>query len=145
MIRAFGTNQFYYALVVETKLAVGAVIFREDGAVLLVRRKNPPAAGSWTLPGGRIEENESPEDAIVREAREETALDVVVVKMIETLVLEREGFSYRIMDFLCRVISGDVRAADDASEARWVLPANFDDFALTLDVLRVIAAARETK
>jgi acetyl-CoA carboxylase carboxyl transferase subunit beta len=133
---------------VETKCAVdavGAIVFREDGAVLLVRRKNPPLAGSWTLPGGRVEKKESPEDAIVREVREETALEVVVVKLVETFVLEREGFSYRIMDFLCRVISGDVRAADDASEAHWVLPAQFDAFALTPDVLRVIAAARETK
>jgi 8-oxo-dGTP diphosphatase len=130
---------------VETKLAVGAVVFRADGAVLLVRRANPPAAGSWTLPGGRVEPNESLADAIVREVREETALEVVVVNVIEELVLEREGFSYRITDFSCRAISGDVRAADDASEARWVLPANFDDFDLTPDVRRVIARARETE
>ncbi len=120
---------------------MGAVVFRDDGAVLLVRRARPPAAGTWTLPGGRVEDGESLEDAIVREVREETSLVVVPVAIVETLTLEREGFSYRITDFLCRLVSGELRAADDVSAARWVLPANFTDFALTPEVLRVIAAA----
>jgi mutator protein MutT len=129
----------------ETKLAVGAVVFREDGAVLLVRRANPPARGSWTLPGGRVESRESLEEAIVREMREETSLVVAPIRVVETLVLERDGFSYRITDFLCRVISGEARAASDAASARWVLPANFDDFDLTPEVRRVIARAAESE
>jgi len=129
---------------VETKLAVGAVIFRDDGAVLVVRRAKPPAEGSWTLPGGRVEDGETLEHAVVREVREETSLEVVVTKELETLVLEREGFSYRITDFSCRRVSGELRAGDDASSARWVLPQNFDDLALTADVRRVIARARDS-
>jgi mutator protein MutT len=121
----------------EPRLAVGAVVLREDGAVLLVRRAHPPAVGSWTLPGGKVEDGETPEQAIVREIREETGLTVEVGPVLETLVLEREGFAYRIVDFLCRG-TGDVVAADDASAARWVLPHEWKDLSLTPEVLRVI-------
>jgi len=124
----------------ERRLAVGAVVLREDGAVLLVRRARPPAMGSWTLPGGKVEDGETPEHAIAREVLEETGLRVEVGEVLETLVLEREGFSYRIVDFLCTG-EGDVVAADDASAARWVLPHEWADLKLTAEVLRVIDRA----
>jgi len=124
----------------DPRLAVGAVVLREDGAVLLVQRARPPSVGSWTLPGGKVEENETPEQAIVREVLEETGLQVEVGPILETLVLEREGFSYRIVDFLCRGI-GDPNAADDVSAARWVLPHKWPSLSLTPEVLRVIGHA----
>lgn len=124
----------------EPRLAVGAVVLREDGAVLLVRRARPPAAGSWTLPGGKVEDGETPEQAIAREVLEETGLRVRVGEILETLVLEREGFSYRIVDFFCEG-SGEVIAADDVSAARWVLPHEWADLGLTPEVLRVIDRA----
>jgi acetyl-CoA carboxylase carboxyl transferase subunit beta len=127
---------------VEPRLAVGAVVLREDGAVLLVRRARPPAIGSWTLPGGKVEDGETPEQAIVREVLEETGLRVVVGPIIETLVLEREGFAYRIVDFACRG-EGEPVAADDASAARWVLPHEWPDLGLTPEVLRVIDRAMD--
>lgn len=130
----------------ETKLAVGAVVFRADGAVLLVRRARPPAAGTWTLPGGKVEPGESLEAAVVREVREETALVVETLRVIDTLVLEREGFSYRITDFACRLITNaEPRAADDAASARWVLPAELGAYDLTSEVRRMIAAGRKKR
>ena len=56
-------------------LAVSAAIFR-DGRVLIVRRARPPAHGLYTLPGGGVELGETLEEAVVREVREETALEV---------------------------------------------------------------------
>ncbi|MBA2553039.1 MAG: NUDIX domain-containing protein, partial [Geodermatophilaceae bacterium] len=53
---------------------VGAIVYDEAGRLLLIRRGQPPHAGSWSLPGGRIEAGETPRQAVVREAAEETGL-----------------------------------------------------------------------
>jgi len=129
-------------------LAVGAVVLRGDGAVLVVRRGQAPAKGSWTLPGGKVEPGESLERAVVREIAEETGLRVEPVAIVETLDLEREGYAYRIVDFLCRlvdVVDTEARAASDADAARWVLPSEIAtlDPPLTPEVVRVIAQARQ--
>lgn len=128
------------------KLAVGAVVLRGDGAVLLVERGQPPAVGSWTLPGGKIEEGESPEAAIVREVREETGIDATVLRHLETIELAREGFAYRILDYACALSANSAEepvAADDVTAARWVLPDQLASLSLTKEVLAVIARARQ--
>src|SRR5580658_10438409 len=61
-------------------LAVSAAIIR-DGKVLIVRRARPPAAGVYTLPGGGVEAGETLVEAVRREVREETALDVEPVAL----------------------------------------------------------------
>lgn len=127
----------------DARLAVGAVVLREDGAVLLIQRGRPPSVGSWTFPGGKVEAGETLEEAVVREVLEETGLRVAPVALVETLVLEREGYAYRISDFLCRAEQKiEPRASDDALAARWVLPHEIDALGLTPEVLRVIARAR---
>src|SRR5271165_7674194 len=62
-------------------LAVSAAIFR-DGRVLIVRRARPPAHGLYTLPGGGVELGETLEQAVIREIREETALDIEPVELV---------------------------------------------------------------
>ena len=127
----------------ETKLAVGAIVFRDDGAVLLVQRGRPPARGSWTLPGGKVEPGETLEAAVVRELAEETALRVTPIAEVETLVLSHEGFAYEIHDFAYRLDApGEPRAGDDVDAARWVLPSEIATLDLTPEVIRVIARAR---
>src|SRR5271156_3609516 len=61
-------------------LAVSAAIFR-TGKVLIVRRARPPAHGIYTLPGGGVDLGETLEEAVIREVREETALDVEPVAL----------------------------------------------------------------
>jgi len=126
----------------DARIAVGAVVLRDDGAVLLIQRGRAPAIGSWTFPGGKVEPGETLEQAVVREVLEETGLRVRPVAVVETLLLEREGYSYRITDFLCRASSFDARASDDALATRWVLPHELGDLGLTPEVLCVIARAR---
>jgi mutator protein MutT len=102
--------------------AVGAVIFDEEGRVLLVRRGKPPLEGAWTLPGGRTEPGETAEAAVVREVLEETGLTVRAERLVETVIVREEGFAYEIDDYLCLHVANATtapRAGDDARDVRW--------------------------
>src|ERR1700729_2096699 len=93
-------------------LAVSAAIFR-DGKVLLVRRARPPAHGLYTLPGGGVELGETLEQAVIREVREETALDVAPVELVgfrQAIAHDTEGRIERhfvILPFAARFIAGE--------------------------------------
>jgi len=91
-----------------------------DGRLLLVRRANPPAEGTWSLPGGRVEAGEDDAAAVVREVAEETGLRVTPLHVVG--VVERDapdGGIYVITDLACRVIDGMLAAGDDATDAGW--------------------------
>lgn len=128
-------------------VGVGAVIV-EDGRVLLVRRGTEPLRGRWSIPGGLIEVGEMLREAVVREAREETGLEVEPVELIELLDRihredDRVRYHYVIADYLCRVTGGTMKAASDADEARWVERAEWNSHsALALEpiTVRVIEA-----
>ena len=110
-------------------VGVGAVVW--DGSrVLLARRGKPPAKDSWSLPGGLIELGETVEEAVRREVREECGIEVAVADLLgvfEPLYREPDGrilYHYVVLDFLAHHLSGELRAGDDASDARWVAPAD---------------------
>jgi ADP-ribose pyrophosphatase YjhB (NUDIX family) len=109
----------------ETPLVgVGAVVVQE-GRVLLVRRGKEPLRGQWSLPGGMLEVGEALTDGAAREVREETGLTVEPVELVELLdrIYREDGrvrYHYVIADYLCRVVGGELEAASDADEARWV-------------------------
>jgi 8-oxo-dGTP diphosphatase len=111
--------------------AVIAVIIRE-GQTLLVRRANPPDAGMWGFPGGKIEFGETVKDAAVRELLEETSIQGDAQDVITTLdILVRDssgamGQHYILIAVQCRWISGEPVAGDDALEARWFDVAELD-------------------
>lgn len=102
---------------------VGAIV-RHDDRLLLVRRGRPPGLHQWSILGGRVEPGESQVAAVVREVREETALEVSVIGLAG--VVERaapDGSTYVISDFLARLETGSgpasARAGDDALEVGW--------------------------
>ena len=128
-------------------VGVGAVIVH-DGRVLLVQRATEPALGRWSIPGGLIEVGEALTEAVVREVREETGLEVEPVELVELLDrIHRDGdrvrYHYVIADYLCRVVGGTLNAASDAAAVRWVERAEWNSHsALVLDpiTVRVIEA-----
>jgi 8-oxo-dGTP diphosphatase len=104
--------------------AVIAVVVHE-GRALLVRRANPPDAGLWGFPGGKIEFGETVKDAAIRELREETGVHAAAQDVLTTLdVLVRDAGGdirqhYILIAVQCRWIAGEPIAGDDALEARW--------------------------
>ena len=123
--------------------AVGAVVFRGDGCVLLVKRGRPPHQGAWTLPGGRVEPLESLETAIVREVKEETGLVVRARGSLGVVDLRLEGYHYAVHEFLCEVDGPHAASpGDDAADIRW---AGFDELealGVSAEATRVIDRAR---
>jgi 8-oxo-dGTP diphosphatase len=99
----------------------GGIVHDSAGRLLLIRRGQPPSAGSWSVPGGRCRPGEPPATACVREVAEETGLRVTVIRLAGRV--ERpapDGSVYVIDDFLCALLGGELRAGDDAMDARWV-------------------------
>ena len=106
------------------EVAVGAIAVDEH-RLLLIRRGHGPGAGLWSFPGGRVEPGETLHEAVVREAFEETRLEVVVDRFVG--YVERFGddpapYHFLIMDFAVTVLDREQPpiAGDDAAEAMWV-------------------------
>jgi len=104
------------------QLAVGAVAVVDD-RLLLVRRGHGPAAGEWSVPGGRVEAGEPVAGAVVREVAEETGLEVAVDDLLGWVERFDDGEHFVILDFAVTVLEPDARLepGDDAAEAAWVL------------------------
>jgi len=97
---------------------VTATIVEQDSGLLLVRRKYDPGRGLWCLPTGFIETGETPEESAVREVREESGLDVELTGIYDSWSTDEDPRTPVVcFAFTARVIGGDLRAGDDASEA----------------------------
>jgi mutator protein MutT len=124
-------------------LGVGALIFNRD-KILLVERGKEPLKGYWSLPGGVLEVGETLEQGIVREVREETGLEVKPLKVLEIferIILDDHGapeYHYVLIDYVCRVTGGSLRADDDASRAAWVPRRLLSTYQITTGTLPVI-------
>jgi 8-oxo-dGTP diphosphatase len=104
------------------ELCAGAVAIH-DGDLLMIRRGHGPAAGEWSVPGGRVEHGELLAEAVVREVREETGLECVCGPLIGWVErIEDDGSThFVILDFEVTVLDeAPPTAGDDAAEARWV-------------------------
>lgn len=121
---------------------VDPVIVR-SGKVLLQKRSFGTFKGHWVLPGGRVESGEDTWRACVREAREETGLDVSIVRMIGFYDdPERDPEKHAVsMAFLCRPVKGRVRKSGEATETRW-FPLGGLPSRMGFDHARIIADAR---
>jgi mutator protein MutT len=107
------------------RLGVGAVVVK-DNSILLVRRKNPPAQGQWSLPGGLVEWGETCEQAVKREVIEECGLAIAPIKLLEMIdFIDRDDagavrFHYVLLDYLAIVTSGRASPGSDVDAVLWV-------------------------
>jgi len=113
------------------------VLIERDGKYLLIKRAADPDKGMWSVPGGLVEVGERVRDAALREALEETGLRVEIVDrlgVVDKIMRDDEGrvmYHFIIVQFLARIVEGEVRAMDDALEARWAEPTEFRSYELT--------------
>jgi ADP-ribose pyrophosphatase YjhB (NUDIX family) len=134
-------------------VGVGAVIIH-DGRALIVQRAGEPRKGEWTVPGGVLEVGETLRSGTEREVLEETGLVIKagpVVDVFENIWPDATGktqFHYVLVDFLCNLISGELKAATDVSAARWIAFEELDGLELigkTADAIRAGFAMREVE
>jgi mutator protein MutT len=127
-------------------VGVGAIVVDEEQA-LVVRRGKEPLKGHWSIPGGAVELGETLREAAAREAREETGLIVEaeeVLEVLDSIYRDPEGrtrFHYVLVDFVCRRLGGELRAASDVSEARWITLEDLPELQMTQTAERVIKKA----
>ena len=97
---------------------VGVLVF-DAARILLIRRKNPPYAGQWSIPGGQIKQGEKEEQAARRELFEETGIKAGTLEKVTTIRAQIEGRDYVLHDYLALSWQGVPKAGDDALKAQF--------------------------
>lgn len=91
---------------------VAAIVVFPDERILLIKRRTPVFKGYWALPGGKIDEGETPEEAVVREIKEETGLTVKIVEKIgeydERGIQDGIEYDYHATCFYVSPIEGEI-------------------------------------
>jgi 8-oxo-dGTP diphosphatase len=118
VINMMSKKQFDKLLKMLPLVVVDGILFK-DGAVLMVKRKYKPYKGYWALPGGFVEYKERLEDAIVRETKEESGLDVCVKELIGVYSNpDRDPRGHIIsICFLLEFIGGKIKTSRETSDA----------------------------
>jgi ADP-ribose pyrophosphatase YjhB (NUDIX family) len=128
-------------------VGVGAVVVDGQGRVVLVRRRNEPLAGQWSLPGGTLDLGETLEAGVAREVLEETGLVVhvgPVADVFDRILVDEAGrvhFHFVLIDYLCTPRAGTLAAGSDVTDVALADPADLDRYRLTEKARDVIMNA----
>jgi 8-oxo-dGTP diphosphatase len=129
-------------------VGVGAVVVR-NGRALIIRRAHEPRKGEWSLPGGHLDLGESLIDAVRREVKEETGLDVhpeAIVETFDRVHRDPDGrirYHFVIIDYVCESPSGEAVAGSDAEAVAWVTAAELDAYGVNAHAAAVIRKGLE--
>lgn len=122
---------------VQNFLAASVAIVREHD-LLLIQRNRPPSEGLWTLPGGRLEPGETPEQCALREIKEELGLDLYGLRR---LIVLTHGAN-RLQTFATQTWDGEIRPDPaEIRDWRWVRPQSLSSLPTTPDLRGVVEAA----
>ncbi|MFB0559870.1 MAG: NUDIX domain-containing protein [Candidatus Lokiarchaeia archaeon] len=123
-------------------IAVDAIIVK-DGCVVLIKRKNPPFRDHYALPGGFVEIGEYVEEAVVREAKEETGLEVEVERfsgIYDDPKRDPRGHAISIV-YICNIVGGELRADTDAKEVSCIPITEIKKIKLAFDHAKILEDA----
>jgi ADP-ribose pyrophosphatase YjhB (NUDIX family) len=127
-------------------VGVGAIMLRRD-RILMAQRGKEPLKGWWSLPGGALETGESLADAVRREVREETGLEIRplgVLEIFERIMRDSSGaaeYHYVLIDYVCHITGGELRPGDDVCAVDWVRRGDLPKLQITEGTLAVIEKA----
>ncbi len=104
-------------------VGVGAFILNDNNEVLLQKRAVPAEKDHWCIPGGRLELFETLENAVIRETKEETDLDIEVLKIMGVCnhIIKEEEAHWVATSYLCKIKNGEpkIMEPDKASDMKW--------------------------
>jgi 8-oxo-dGTP diphosphatase len=128
------------------RIAADAMIVdspRKPRRVVLIKRKNPPHEGMLALPGGFLDPDETIEQCCIREAKEETSLDVAIVRIVGVYSDPKRDPRGRTVTvtYLCNRVGGEVKGSDDASSAAWYDVKSLKHTVLAFDHTKMLADA----
>ena len=129
-------------------VGVGAIILDGD-QILLEKRKNSPGRGKWAVPGGLVEIGETAEEAVIREVKEETGLDVYDPRLVDVVSYISFGekgsvmYHYVIIDYFVAFKGGKPKAASDAADLKWVSFYKVEEYDLTESFRRFFQRNRQ--
>lgn len=105
-------------------IGIDAIIINSDAEILLIKRSLDSKAypGLWSLVSGKVEWGEEVKDAVIREVKEETSLDIEIVRFVGRYYDKKGRHPTKTMiclPHICKVIGGELEAGSDAVEAKW--------------------------
>ena len=106
-------------------IRVVAAVIKKENKIFCTQRGYGDFKGGWEFPGGKIEEGESPQEALVREIKEELDADIKVGDLIKTVEYDYPTFHLSMDCFWCELVSGEIELKEH-EDAKWLDKSNID-------------------
>lgn len=106
-------------------IRVVAAIIKDGNRIFATQRGYGDLKGGWEFPGGKIEEGETPQEALIREIKEELETEIVVRELIDTIEYDYPKFHLSMDCFWAEIISGDLTLKEHEA-AKWLTKEELD-------------------
>lgn len=106
-------------------IEVAAAIIKKDNKILSTQRGYGSLKGFWEFPGGKLLEGETPEEALIREIREELEADIQIDKLLTIISFDYPDFHLTLHCFLCTLLSDQITLVEH-SDAKWLSKEDLD-------------------
>ena len=107
-------------------IRVAAAVIRKDDKIFATQRGYGELKGGWEFPGGKIEEGETPQEALKREIEEELDTEILVGELIDTIEYDYPNFHLSMDCFWCEIVEGKL-VLKEHEAARWLDRKTMDD------------------